>query len=307
MKLIIPVESIIQNKGGVILYDPFENKILEQYVHNKKWRRSGWRGGVQHKHYFITTDWQDLHYFNIKKWKYEASLSKNTFNDLHYLVINNHQLYIVNTGLDAIEIINDPLKLDGSVQIFVFDRISNMTKRNIDLDHDWSKEYKLRPHVAHPNCLAINHGCMFVTCFENETRGKKTGRVVELNTGQTLLANHNCHDGIFYDTDFYLSGTREHQLYILCDIMSRKWPVEIDYKINIGKPGWWRGLVIFNNIAYIFASYAYGENSSCKMAVIDIHEMKTIEIKTLPSHGGIQWDTIYQPQILEEECLSTPI
>jgi len=300
MKFIIPVESIIQNAGGVILYDPLENKIIEQYVHHKKWRRSGWRGGVLYKDYLIATDWQDLHYFNWKKWKYEASLSKSTFNDLHYLVVDNHQLYIVNTGLDAIEIINDPLKLDGSVNIFVFDRIRGMTKRDIDLNYDWSKEYKLRPHVAHPNCLAIEGSYMFTTCFENETRGKKTGRVVELNTGQTVLENHNCHDGNFYDGDFYLSGTREHQIYVLYELMERKWPVKIDKKINIGKPGWWRGMVIVDDKAFIFASYAYGENSSCRMAVIDLQTQKTIEIKTLPKHNKYQWDTIYQPQLLED-------
>ncbi len=82
MKLIIPVESIIQNKGGVILYDVDANKILKQYVHKKKWKRCGWRGGKLYGNFLIATDWSDLHYFNVKTWKYEKTFKKSTFNDL---------------------------------------------------------------------------------------------------------------------------------------------------------------------------------------------------------------------------------
>ena len=87
MKLIIPVESIIQNKGGVILYDVDNNQILKQYVHKKKWKRCGWRGGKLYGNFLIATDWSDLHYFNVRTWQHEKTFKKNTFNDLHYVDI----------------------------------------------------------------------------------------------------------------------------------------------------------------------------------------------------------------------------
>ncbi len=96
MKFILPVESIFQNKGGVILYDPDTNTIEKQYVHDKRWRRVGWRGGKIYGDYLIATDWNQLHYFNIKEWKYVKSFSKNTFNDLHYVEVHDDKLYIVN-------------------------------------------------------------------------------------------------------------------------------------------------------------------------------------------------------------------
>jgi len=298
MKFIIPVESIIQNKGGVIEYDPINNKILRQYVHSKKWRRSGWRGGIIHKDYLIATDWQDLHYFNLKKWKYEKSYTQTTFNDLHYLTIYDNRLYVVNTGLDAIEEIRNPMKPEEGPNFltFVFSKIPEIKKRKIDIWEKWNEKYKTN-HVCHPNCITIKKGLKFVTCFENEKRGKKSGKVVELSTQQVVLDKHNCHDGNFYNDDFYLSGTREHQIYVIYELLEQKWPVKIDKKINIGKPGWWRGMVIHNDKAFIFASYAYGENSSCKMAVIDLQDQKTIDIVTLPKHQGVQWDTIYQPNL----------
>ena len=54
MKLIIPTESIFQKKGGLILYDPYKNEILDQYVHTKQsGNRVGWRGGVLFNNFFI--------------------------------------------------------------------------------------------------------------------------------------------------------------------------------------------------------------------------------------------------------------
>ena len=89
MLLLIPVESIVQNKGGVILYNPETNTIEKQYIHDKIWTRTGWRGGKIYGDYLIATDWTDLHYFNYKKWKYEKSFVHNTFNDLHYVEIHD--------------------------------------------------------------------------------------------------------------------------------------------------------------------------------------------------------------------------
>jgi hypothetical protein len=88
----MPVESIVQNKGGVIMYNPDSNKIMKQYVHDKKWKRVGWRGGKIYGNHLIATDWNELHYFNIKKWKYDRSFQKNTFNDLHYVEIHKDKL-----------------------------------------------------------------------------------------------------------------------------------------------------------------------------------------------------------------------
>ena len=111
MQFILPVESIVQNKGGVVLYDPESNKIIKQYVHNKQQQgiRVGWRGGKLYDQYLIVTDFTDLHYFNVKKWKYEKSFKKDTFSNLHYIGIYDDRLYVVNTGLQAIEIFKNPL------------------------------------------------------------------------------------------------------------------------------------------------------------------------------------------------------
>jgi hypothetical protein len=298
MKFIIPVESISANKGGIILYDPINNKILKQYVHNKKWRRSGWRGGILYNDYLIATDWTELHYFNIKKWKYEKSYTKSTFNDLHYLKIHDNKLYVVNTGIDAIEIFNDPMNPKFDFIYFLFKQNPKIFEnRKLDLNLDYNKMYKVKPHHCHPNCISFVGDKILVTCFDKKSK-RGTGEIIDLKTGDRMTSkNHSCHDGNLYKGDFYLSQTRESKILIFKDILNKKFPLKVDEKINIGKKAWWRGMVIKDDIMYVFSSYGYKEIQPCKIAVINL-KTKKIKIQRLPV-TDVKWDTVYQPQLLE--------
>ena len=253
MLLIIPVEAKKQNKGGVILYDPQKNEILKQYVHNRKWKRVGWRGGIVYGKYLIGTDWNQLHYFNLKTWEYEKSFNKNTFNDLHYLRIAKKKLYIVNTGLDAIEIFNNPLNPEFEQILFLFDVAPKLfSKRNINLNMDFGGVYKTNPHSAHPNCIEFCGKRVLVTCFR---KGKKnnTGEAILLNNGKKLFRKcYDCHDGNFYKNDYYVTRTRFGTILVYKDIKAKKIPVyKPDETLSLGSKGWWRGMVIHNDIIYI--------------------------------------------------------
>lgn len=300
MKFIVPVESIKHNKGGVILYDPINNVIEKQYIHNKIWKRSGWRGGLLHEDYLIATDWTDLHYFNIKNWKYERSVTKSTWNDLHYLYMYEGKLYIVNTGIDAIEIANDPMNPIETEIRFIFNDVPYFTKKNIDLNHKWNKDYKTSRHHCHPNCIFVKKGRAIVTCFENETRGFSSGKIVDINSGKIILDKHNCHDGNLYKGNFYLSWTRKDKILILNNIFDKEHPIKEPNRIlNIGGKGWWRGMIISDGKIYVFASYAYNIDRGARIAIIDIKTGES-EIKSLPIFENMTWDTIYQPCLLEK-------
>jgi len=304
MKFLIPVESIKGNLGGVILYDPHNNEVLNQYVHTqrKDLPRSGWRGGVLYNNYLITTDWTDLHYFDYVNWKFIKSFKRNTFNDLHCLVINGDLLYIVNTGIDAIEIMSNPLEPKPKDLIFIFEKNKIFKKRKINLNEKFNKQYKIEPHVCHPNALEIVNDKMFVTCFEDQTRGNRTGKVIELTSGKLLIKNQNCHDADFYKNDFYLSGTRENKVYVLKDILNRKWPVKVDEVINLApNKGWWRGSIIKDDYMYLCASFAYGIDRPFKMIILNLKTKKIEQVNKLPVLAGKVWDTVYQPILLKGE------
>ena len=302
MRLIIPVESFVQNLGGVIMYDPINNKILKQYVHDKKWKRVGWRGGKVFGNHLIATDWQDLHYFNIKTWKYEKTFQKKTFNDLHYVEVINGKLYVVNTGLDAIEIFNKPMNPQFESLIFLYKKNNKIFKqRSLNKNSIYNDKLKVKPHSAHPNCIAANKGKILVNCFGKEQRNH-TGEVIDFDTGKRVLKkNFDCHDGIFYNGDYYLTRTRYATILKIKNLANRSYPVaKADQVFRIGKKGWWRGMVIHDDVAYVFASDGYRrKKTTAKMATVNL---KTGEKRSrkLPSIDGVHWETIYQPNIYEE-------
>lgn len=275
MQFILPVESIVQNKGGVVLYDTESNKILKQYVHYKQDdeqpRRVGWRGGKLYNQYLIIADWSDLHYFNVENWKYERSFKKDTFSDLHYVEVYDDKLYIVNTGLEAIEVFKNPLEPEFEKLISLGD-------------------------LRHPNCISFNNERIFVTCFGHTNRINSEG-VVELNSGERIFeGDFDCHDGIFHGNDFYLTHTSQGEIFEFEDLYNKNTPTTPTNTIKIGAgKGWWRGMIIVDNVIYVFASDGYRQKkATIRMATINLKTMARTKIN-LPVVDGIHWDTIYQP------------
>ena len=301
MKFILPVESIVQNKGGVVLYDPDSNEILKQYVHDKEWKRTGWRGGKLHGDYLIATDWTDLHYFNVKEWKYEKTFTKKSFNDLHYVEIHNNKLYVVNTGLDAIEIFRKPMNPELERIEFVFNKNPDLfQKRNIDLRKSYNKELKVKPHHCHPNCISFDRKRIFVTCFAKNQK-MNTGEVIDLNSGKRLFKrNYDCHDGIYHGDDFYLTQTRAANILIFENLYKTSVPMVPTRTIKIKRRGWWRGMIVHDNHIYVFASDGYKKKkTTVALCKINLKTEKQT-IQKLPVVDGVHWDTIYQPNLYED-------
>jgi len=300
LKFILPVESIIQNKGGVVLYDPDSNKILKQYIHEKDWKRTGWRGGKLYGDYLIATDWTDLHYFNVKEWKYEKSFQKRSFNDLHYVEICDDKLYIVNTGIDAIEIFKNPMEPEFERIEFVFKKNPRIFEdRKIDLRKAYNKFLKIKPHVCHPNCISFDKKRIFVTCF-GKNQKFNSGEVIDLNTGKKLFKrNFDCHDGIYHNNDFYLTNTRNSKILIFKDLYNTKIPTNPTTHIKIKRKGWWRGMIVTDDFIYVFASDGYrGRKTTIRLCKINL-KTKDQHLQKLPVVGGVYWDTVYQPNIYE--------
>jgi len=299
MRLLIPVESIIQNKGGLILYNPETNEIEQQYVHNRDWIRCGWRGGIVYNDYIICTDWTHLHYFNIKKWEYEKSFTQQTFNDLHYLHIVKNKLYVVNTGIDAIEIFRNPLEPTFRRRIFLFDASKQFEKRKVDLRRKYNDKLKVKPHVAHPNCLCSNGKDIFVTCF-GKSNTINTGQVVDLNNGGPILSsNYDCHDGLFYNNALYFTWTRQAKVLQVPEFSTAQLPTTPRVFIKLKRSGWWRGMAISKPMMYLFRSDGYrGKKTTASLAVINM-KTKSVDFLKLPAVDGVYWDTIYQPNVYE--------
>jgi hypothetical protein len=299
VKFIIPVESVTKNKGGVILYDPDKNKILKQYVHDKTWTyRVGWRGGILYGDYFIATDWTDIHYFNHKTWTYERSFKKDSFNDLHYLEIKDDQLYVVNTGIDAIEIFNNPLNPEFVRIIRLYEKFPKIFQnRDIDPKGKYNEKFKVKPHSAHPNAICMGEKNIYVTCFEKQGR-HNSGEFVTLDGKRAIKPGWSCHDGDIYKGNFYTTLTRQAKVLVFNNIENRKYPIrKPDRVLPISRKGWWRGSIIKSGKLYVFASYRH--RRTALLCIMDLKSGKT-KFKMLPQKGNVVWDTVYQPNLYKE-------
>lgn len=296
--ILAPVESIKQNLGGVVILEPSSGMILKEYVHTKKWVRSGWRGGVIYNGVLIATDWTHLHYFDIKKWKYIKSFTKNTFNDLHYLEIHNDLLYVVNTGIDAIEIFSDPMNPKFEDIFFIFDICNYYPKRNIDLKKEYNKIFKNKPHSAHPNYITFKDNVGFITCFGKQDI-KKTGRIITFN-GKSVIRDLDLHDGFFINGSLVASETRANNVLFVDSVMEKRWPL-VTERLEIGRNGWWRGSINLNQKLFIFASDGYRQKGG-PLIYATINLKKRIKEKIQPVIcKNVIWDTIYSPRRFYED------
>jgi hypothetical protein len=211
-------------------------------------------------------------------------------------------MYVVNTGLDAIEIFNNPMNPEFEKIEFVFKKNPKLFKdRAIVLNENYNTMLKVKPHSCHPNCIEFDKKRIFVTCFAKEQR-INTGEIIELNSGKRVTRKHyDCHDGMFYGDDFYTTRTRHATILIFKNLRNGAIPMEPveTIKIEAGK-GWWRGMVIYNNMLYVFASDGYRKKkTTVRIAIVNLKTRKTSKFR-LPSIEGVHWDTIYQPNIWEE-------
>ena len=232
---------------------------------------------------------------NISK----RSFKKDSFNDLHYLKIKDDQLYVVNTGIDTIEIFNNPLKPKFITAIRIFQRNPKVFRqRKIDPIEKYNERFKIKPHSAHPNAICFGDKRVYVICFEKDSR-HNSGEIMSLNGERIVRSGFSCHDADIYNGNFYTTQTRQSRVLMFKNIDKRKkLPLPKPDRIYpIRKKGWWRGSIIHGGKLYVFASYRH--KRSALLCIMDLKNGQT-RFKTLPVKDKVIWDTVYQPNLYEE-------
>jgi len=209
-------------------------------------------------------------------------------------------MYIVNTGLDAIERFDNPMEPKFEAIDLLFQKNPKIFKqrKNINLKGKYNEMLKFKPHSCHPNAITFAKKRIFVTCFAKEQR-MNTGEIIDLNTGKRLTTkNYDCHDGMFYGNDFYTTRTRYSTILVFKDLKNKKIPIEPNKVIKIGAgKGWWRGMEIADDKIFVFSSDGYRKKkTTLRLAIIDLKTGKRSKVR-LPVEDRVYWDTIYQPNI----------
>ncbi len=242
-------------KAVIQLIDWNRKKVVKEIEYSSPEKHVGKNLSIQFKgsclhgeDYFVVTNTEILRY-DLNSWCLEDVISLKSFNDLHGVIRSGNCLYIVNTGLEMIQI------FDLERQVIV-DEI-NMTVRPTWERFDPDKDYRLiattKPHEAHVNHVFQIDGQIWAT------RGQKREAVNIKDFSQKIQLPPVegdkvvlCHDGIVRSDKVYFTTVDSH---ILVFDKENKALID-DYDIRSMNTtgyslGWTRGLEIVGERAFL--------------------------------------------------------
>jgi hypothetical protein len=163
-------------------------------------------------------------------------------NDLHFVGFFGNRMYVVNTGLERIEIL-DAADFTHHVSIDLLEQIhaSKAFDRSLDYRHVWSTQ----PHSVHANHCFLLDGEVWVTRFcQKDALALDSGRRIDLSPWG------NPHDGFVQDDRVFFTTTNGHLIsYSATGPKFQSW--HLNKIIGRRQLGWCRGLAIEGDVAFV--------------------------------------------------------
>jgi hypothetical protein len=193
------------------------------------------------RNFYVATFGQVLR-VNLQTESYETLWTAPFLNDLHFVGCFDDRIYVVNTGLERIEIVD---AADGTNHsgINLLDHIddSKAFDWSVDYRHVWSTQ----PHLVHANHCFFFDGEIWVTRFcQQDALALETGRRIDLSPWG------NPHDGCVQDDKVFFTTTNGY-LISYSDIGARFRSWDLNRILGGKQLGWCRGLAIEDDLAYI--------------------------------------------------------
>ncbi len=163
-------------------------------------------------------------------------------NDLHFVGFFGGRMYVVNTGLERIEILDaGDFTHHAAINLLEQVHVSRQFDRSLDYRHVWSTQ----PHSVHANHCFFLDGEIWVTRFcQQDALGLDTMRRID------LARWGNPHDGFVQDNTVFFTTTNGHLVrYSKQGNKFRAW--DLNRIIGRNQLGWCRGLAIDGDLAFI--------------------------------------------------------
>ena len=231
-------------------------------------------------YYYVVTNTEVLCY-SLSSWHLEDVISLPCFNDLHGVMRTGELLYIVNTGLEVIQVFD----LNKRAIVREINMATRPTYERFNPESDYRLIATTKPHEAHVNHIFEMGGQIWAT------RGQKRDAVNIDDMSIRLRLPHKnsekvvlCHDGIMRAGKLYFTGVDAHILTF--DPANKELQDDLDLSaINTTKYslGWTRGLEIVNGQAFLGLSkmrpttfkdytswFVRGEKKAMPSAIINI-------------------------------------
>ena len=215
-------------------------------------------GSVYGDHFIVVTDTEVL-FLNVNHFRVDKRITISSFNDLHYATVHNDSLYVVNTGLDIIQIIDS----NGNI-IEEVNTSYDPTWKRFDRTVDYRKVESTKPHNTHPNYVFfLPDGSRWITRFNQKDAicVDDPAKSIDLN-----VSEGRPHDGKVIGDSIYFTITdgyivvasaitlKKEDIISLADLDNRK-------SIRNMGMGWCRGIHVDAKRAYVGFSRFRGSRS----------------------------------------------
>ncbi len=205
-------------------------------------------GSICGDHFIVPTDTEVL-FINVERFSIDKRITVPSFNDLHYATIRNDCLYVVNTGLEIIQV----LDRDGNI-IEEVNTANAPTWERFDRTVDYRTIESTRPHNVHCNYVFfLPDGSRWATRFHNKDAIciDDPSKRIDLN-----VSAGGPHDGSVIGDYIYFTITDSYIVVVNANTLKKEEIislVDIDNRMSIRKldMGWCRGIHVDAGRAFV--------------------------------------------------------
>jgi|WetSurMetagenome_2_1015567.scaffolds.fasta_scaffold52668_3 hypothetical protein len=198
-------------------------------------------GCFQHGEFYVATFGQVLR-VNLQQGSSETVWTASFLNDLHAVNFFHDRMYVVNTGLERIEIV-DPQSGTHQASIDLQKYIGS--SRTFDLSLDYRHVWTTQPHLVHANHCFLYDNEVWVTRFcQMDALALESRRRIDLSSWG------NPHDGLVQENEVFFTTTNGHLVsYCLAADRFQSW--DLNDILGRDQLGWCRGLAVSDNVALV--------------------------------------------------------
>ncbi len=174
--------------------------------------------------------------YDKNTFKVKNVITHPSFNDLHSVKKIGEKYYVVNTGLEILQVVNDKGEILEELNIAKTDTWSRFSKQK-----DYRKIGSTKPHEVHFNNVFCVGKDIFVTrlAYKDAVNIRNGDDKFEIEVGSP-------HDGVSYRGKIYFTTTNGHLIIFNAKTRCREQVVDINQALESAslKPGGWcRGVL----------------------------------------------------------------
>jgi hypothetical protein len=185
-------------------------------------------------------------FFDKRDWTVVQTITHPTFNDLHCTAVFDDELYVVNTGVELVQIFTLRGKLKKCINV-----AATETWDRFDPEKDYRFVATTKPHQTHANYLFFLEDEPWITRFEQRDAVAlfDASRRIDLGIAES---RGKPHDGLVRGDYIYFTMTDGFVIIVNRDTHNIEQIIDFNALLpGDQQPGWCRGLEVCDGLLYV--------------------------------------------------------